>query len=169
VKIRPVLADTGRLTPASSTVNLLNAGWTATTAVPLPGGGWTVPAQALAVFIEAPWDQLNKLHTMVVDLISDDGKPVYFMPGPTAGAPEVRIQHRVVVAPVPGAPSGTPGLACVFLDLPAGNLWIPGPGHRFIWKIAIGDVTEEIGFWVQNPPGVPTIGRPAAPPAQPGA
>jgi len=164
VKLRPVLADTGRAMPGTS-VNLLNAGWTATTAVALPAGGWTIPEQALTIFIESPWDQLNKLHNLVIELVDDEGDPAYFMPGPAEGAPVVRIESQVVVAPVPGAPNGTPGLATVFLDLPAGSMWIPAPRRRYVWRISAEGISEEIGFWVQQPPQQPVIGdsgRPAA-------
>jgi len=61
VKIHPVIADTGRPTgPAGGAVNLLNAGWTFTTAMPLPDSGYTLPGQALAVFVEGTWDELNR-------------------------------------------------------------------------------------------------------------
>jgi len=160
VKLWPVLADTGRPIPGSSSVNLLNAGWSATTATALPGDidGWTVPAQALTVFIEAPWDQLNRLHTLVMTLVDDEGGPAYFMPGPARGGSAVRIQQAVVVAPVPGAPNGTPGLATVFVDLPAGSLWIPAPRRRYLWQLSMEDVNEEIGFWVQLPLQQPVSG-----------
>ena len=42
---------------------------------------------------------------------------------------------------------GTPGFASVFLDIPAGTLWISSPGHRYTWRITTGGVTEEIGFY----------------------
>jgi hypothetical protein len=160
VKIRPVLADTGRLA-AGSAVNLLNAGWTHTTGVPLPSGGWTLPQQALTIFLDAPWEQLNQLHDLIIELVSDDGVPAYFGPGPSAGGSAARLHHRVVIAPVAGAPMGTPGFASVFMDIPAGTLWIPSPGRRYAWRITSGGVTEEIGFWVQNPPQLPVIGGPA--------
>jgi hypothetical protein len=169
VKLWPVLSDTGRVIPGSSSVNLLNAGWTATTAAPLPAGGWTIPDQALTVFIEAPWDQLNRLHDLVVRLVDDEGQPAYFMPGPNDGGPEVRIEHQVVVGPVPGAPNGTPGLATLFIDLPLGSLWIPAPRKRYIWQVSTGNVSEEIGFWVQTPPQQPVIGGSSGTtPVQPG-
>ena len=88
------------------------------------------------------------------------------MPGPDGGAPEVRIESQVIVAPVPGAPNGTPGLATVFLDLPAGSLWIPAPRRRYVWHISIEDVNEEIGFWVQQAPQQPVIGGPGPRPEQ---
>jgi hypothetical protein len=142
----------------SSAVNLLNAGWTATVAIPLPDGGWTLPTQALSVFIEAPWDQLNRLHKFEARLVDDEEHPAHFVPGPERGAPEARIQQQVVVPPVPGAPNGTPGLTCVFLDVPLGSLWLPAPRHRYIWKITVGGAEEEIGFWAQAPPQAPIIG-----------
>lgn len=71
MKIRPVLADTGRA--ISSTLNLLNAGWTLTTAIPLPEGqGWTLPAQVLAVFIEASWGELNRPYHLIAELADDE-------------------------------------------------------------------------------------------------
>jgi hypothetical protein len=156
--------------PGSSSVNLLNAGWTVTTATPLPGGvdGWTVPQQALAIFIEAPWGQLNKLHVLTIALVDDEGRPAYFMPGHARGGPEVRIRQSVVVAPTPGAPNGTPGLATVLLDLPAGTLWIPAPRRRYVWQLSVEDASEEIGFWVQVPLQQRVIGgSPVTPPAAP--
>lgn len=160
MKIRPVLADTGR-PGATFALNLLNAGWAYTTAIPLPAGGWTLPEQALAVFLEAGWEQLNHLHDLLIELIRDDGLVAYFVPGPSAGGPVVRIPHKVVIPPVQGAPTGAPGVASVFMDMPAGTLWIPAPGHRYIWRITAGGATEEIGFWVQAPPQLPVSGGPA--------
>jgi len=158
VKLWPVLADTGRAIPGQSSVSLLNAGWTATVAVALPGGGWTVPQQALSIFIESPWDQLNRLHNLVIELVDDEGQPVYFMPGPDGGAPVVRIENQVIVAPVPGAPNGTPGLTTVLIDLPPGTLWIPAPRRRYVWRISVDGTSEEVGFWVQQPLQQPVIG-----------
>jgi len=95
-----------------------------------------IPDQALSIFIESPWDQLNRLHSLVVELVDDEGQPTHFMPGPDGGAPVVRIESQVIVAPVPGAPNGTPGLTTVFVDLPAGSLWIPAPRRRYVWRIS---------------------------------
>lgn len=159
MKIRPVLSDTGRQ-GAGSAVNLLNAGWTHTTGIPLPGGGWTLPQQALTIFLDAPWEYLNQLHDLLIELVSDDGALAHFVPGPSAGGTPARIRHQVVIAPIAGAPMGTPGFASVFMDIPAGTLWISSPGHRYAWRITTGGVTEEIGFWVQNPPQLPVIGGP---------
>jgi hypothetical protein len=160
MKLYAVLSDTGRRIGAA--VNLLNAGWTATTAIALRGG-WTVPQQALTVFVEAPWDQLNTPHTLVIDLIDSDGVPVHFAPGPDHGGLPVRIEQQLTVPPVPDAPSGTPGATTVFVDLPPGTLWLT-PRRRYIWRIAAESVTTQIGFWVQAPsPSPPTDSGPAVP------
>lgn len=158
MKIRLVLADTGRL--LGSAVSLLNAGWTATTAVAVSGGGWTLPSQALTVFLEAPWDQLNKPYVLKLELVDDEGKAVQFGAQDGAGQ-EVRITYPVIVQPVPGAPNGTPGLASVLVDLAGGSLRIPAPRHRYIWRAVIeGEEqhADEIGFWVNAPIQQPVIG-----------
>lgn len=167
MKIRPVLADTGRPSGMGATVSLLNAGWNLTTGVVLPTGGWTLPQQALTLFLEAEWSELNKLHHLVIELVSDDGQPAYWVPGQATGAPIVRMETQVVVAPVPGAPAGTPGSALVTMDMPAGVIWLPAPGRRYTWKITCADLIEEINFWVQAPaqarlPGGNVVFTPAA-------
>jgi hypothetical protein len=158
MKIRLVLADTGRVVGAAA--SLLNAGWTATTAIVVPGGGWTLPGQALAAFLEAPWDQLNKPHLLKLELVDDEGKVVQLAAQEGVDR-EALITYPVIVQPVPGAPNGTPGYATVLVDLTAGTLRIPAPRHRYIWRAVIEDDpegTDEIGFWVNAPAQQPTIG-----------
>jgi hypothetical protein len=158
VKVRLVLADTGRL--LGSAVSLLNAGWTATTAVALPAGGWTLPGQAVAVFLEASWDELNKPYTLKLELVDDEGKLVQFA-RPDGVVQEVRIAYSVIMQPVPGAPNGTPGNASVLVDLVAGSLRISAPRHRYIWRAGVDEddqAKDEIGFWVNGPLQQPVIG-----------
>lgn len=38
------------------------------------------------------------------------------------------------------------------------NAGIPAPRRRYVWRIAIEGISEEIGFWVQQPPQQPVIG-----------
>src|SRR5438876_10546107 len=45
------------------------------------GGGWSVmrpepTPYAIALKVEVPWDETNKLHTLVLRLHDDDGRPV---------------------------------------------------------------------------------------------
>jgi hypothetical protein len=166
VKIYPIIADAGR--PSGTTVNLLNAGWAFTTAIPLPDGGYTLPSQVLAVFVEAPWDQLNRPHKLVLELVNDEGKAVCMAAPPGKEGAPLRIEHEIVVAPVPGAPNGVPGVTTFMVDMPVGTIRIPTARHRYVWKVTIGDNAEVLGFWVNAPISLPTIGGFPGTPAVPG-
>jgi hypothetical protein len=164
VKIHPVIADTGR--PSGAAANLLNAGWTFTTAIPLPEVGYTLPGQALAVFVEGEWGELNRPHPLVIELVDDESRPARFLT-PTGPGEPVRIQQEIIIPSVPTAPNGTPGLATIVVELPQGTMRIDAPRRRFIWRVTVGRVTEEVGFWVNAPTVAPTIGGGpgAAPPS----
>lgn len=154
MKIHPIIADTGR--PAGSAANLLNAGWTFTTAVPLPDGGYTLPAQALAVFIEGTWAELNRPHQMLVELVDDEGQPAHLLT-PTNPQP-VRVEQEITIPSVPNAPNGTPGLTTALFELSQGTIRIGAARRRYIWRVTVRDVTEEVGFWVNAPMVAPRIG-----------
>lgn len=57
---------------------MLNGGWAFTTAAPLPspGTGWTLPAQALVVFVEAEWPELNRPQDVMMELLDEDAEHV---------------------------------------------------------------------------------------------
>jgi hypothetical protein len=154
VKIHPIIADTGR--PIGSAASLLNAGWTFTTGVPLAGGGYTLPGQALAIFIEGTWAELNRPHHMLVELLDDEGQPAHFL-APTDPQP-VRVEQEITIPSVPNAPNGTPGLTTALLDLPQGTIRIAAARRRYIWRVTVRDVTEDVGFWVNAPMVAPRIG-----------
>jgi len=154
VKIHPIIADTGR--PIGAAVNLLNAGWTFTTAVPLPDGGYTLPAQALAVFIEGTWAELNRPHHMLVELVDDEENPAHLL---TPADPQpVRVEQEITIPSVPNAPNGTSGLTTFLMDLPHGTIRISAARRRYIWRVTVRDVTEDVGFWVNAPMVAPRIG-----------
>lgn len=73
MNVQVILADTGRQVPGERTLNLLNAGWTTTHALPLPDGAFTLPHQAVAVFVQASWNDLNRPHPVVIELLDDEG------------------------------------------------------------------------------------------------
>lgn len=154
MKIHPVIADTGR--PSGTAANLLNAGWTFTTAIPLPDGGYTLPGQALAVFVEGTWGELNRPHHLVIELVDDESQPAQ-VATPTGPEP-LRIQQEIIIPSVPTAPNGTPGLTTVLVDLPQGSVQIRAARRRFIWRVTIGRKTEDVGFWVNAPMAAPRIG-----------
>jgi hypothetical protein len=154
VKIHPIIADTGR--PVGAAANLLNAGWTFTTAVPVPEGGYTLPAQALAVFVEGTWAELNRPHQMVIELVNDESEPAHFLT--PAGPRPMRIEQEITIPSVPTAPNGTPGMTTALVDLAQGTIRIDSARRRFIWRVTVGGVTEEVGFWVNAPTVAPRIG-----------
>ncbi len=152
-----VLADVARPGSAGN-VSLLNAAWAFTTAAPLPqpGEGWTLPAQALVVFIEAQWQELNKPHSVVIALQNEDSEPVEFR---DAGSLRpATITTSITVPSTPGAPNGTSGRGHVLVDLGGGTLLIRRAPGRFIWRVTVGSDKAEVGFWVNVPPQQPKIG-----------
>ena len=125
-------------------------------ALSLTDGGYTLPGQALAVFVEAPWDQLNRPHLLVFELVDDEGN-LAELAGPE-GANPARIEQEISISPVAGAPNGIPGLATFLLDFPLGSLRISSARKRYSWRVTIGEHIGGTGFWVQAPPAQPTVG-----------
>lgn len=170
MRISLVLADTGRPNIGSGTLNLLNAGWTFTTGIPVEPAGFAIPSQVLAIFVEAPWDQLNRPWPMILELVDDEAGRAQLVTG-AEGAPlvDARIEQEITVAPVPGAPNGTPGTATYLAEFPAGALRVPAARRRYIWRVTVGADLAEVGFWVGAPTQVlPKIGGPHDPPSPTG-
>lgn len=157
MRVFPVLADAAR-PGTTGNVSMLNGGWAFTTAAPIPspGTGWTLPAQALVVFVEAEWPELNRPQDVVIGLLDEDAEHVSLRnEGQTTPA---RITTSVTVPSTAGAPNGTPGRAHLLVDLGGGSLQIKRAPARLIWKVAVGTEAAEIGFWVNAPPSQPKIG-----------
>jgi len=144
-----VLADTGR--PSGSAVNLLNAGWAITTAAPVDDGSWTIPEQAVVVFLEVDWSECNKALGVALELFDDDGQPAsLFVDGQLRPA---KIESDVYVPPVPGAPNGTPGAASFMVGVEAGVIRLSAPRRRYIWRLTVGGTElATVGFWVHQQP-----------------
>lgn len=156
MNVQVVLADTGRPVPGGQTLNLLNAGWTGTHAIPLPDGGFTLPHQAIAIFVHAEWNDLNRPHQVLIELLDDEAQPAQIL-GPE-GLEPVRIDGQMQIPSVPTAPNGTPGLGTAFFEWPPGMLRIEEARRRYLWRVTVGESSGEAGFWVQPlPPGV-TVG-----------
>lgn len=137
---------------------MLNAAWSFTTASPLPapGEGWTLPAQALVVFIEAEWQELNRPHPVQIELLDEDSERVELRD--EGQLRPATITASITVPSTPGAPNGTPGRGHVLLDLGGGTLLIKRAPGRLIWRVTVGTDTAETGFWVNVPPHQPRIG-----------
>ena len=159
MRVYAFVADTGRPVPPGPGVNLLNAGWTATAAIPLPGGGYTLPSQAVVIFVEADLPELNRLYTVTTELI-DDNAQVARLASPE-GEQAAHFEFPVIVPPVPGAPPSSPGRASVLLDLPAGSLLIENPRRWYSWVVSVGGQERaRTGFWVEAFQTPPVMGRP---------
>lgn len=160
MRVNVVLADQGQQDPLNK-IHLLGAGWAATTLTPQG----MVPDQAVAVFIEVPWDRCNRPITFALELLNEDGSPVELPFGPPPAEPQaLRLAQDIIAVPPPGAPNGTPGNARVFLSLNGG---LPlAPGRRYVWRATLDGQTREeweAGFFVLRQQQPPQFG-----PAHPG-
>lgn len=145
--VNVVLADTGQQDPFGKT-HLLGAGWSTTQA----GPNGQVPDQAVAVFLEAPWDRCNREMPFLLQLLDSDGHPVA-LPNPEPDQPPAPVQVESVITATPpqGAPNGTPGTASFFVHLQGG---LPlAAGQRYTWQVTLDGETNEswrAGFFVQR-------------------
>lgn len=103
------------------------------------GGGWSIRMpqpipSALAIKIEVPWGEANKKHTMKVELVDEDFRPV-MIPTPEGDKPLSVISEFEVGRP-PGLPQGTPIDFSMAFNIPP--IPLP-PGQRFLWKLKIDD------------------------------
>jgi hypothetical protein len=107
------------------------------------GGGWSVtgpePApSAIALHIKVPWDQTNRKHLMLLELIDLDGEPVLIET--PVGRQALRIENQFEVGRPPGVKPGSP------LEIPfALNLGpLPlQPGGSYVWRLSINGETHE--------------------------
>lgn len=124
------------------------------------GGGWSITgpnpsSSAIAGKIEVPWNETNRRHSLKLELLDADYKPVQ-IPTPGGNAPLVITGEFEVGRPA-GLIQGSP------LDLPlAFNIGpVPlEPGKRYIWKLTINSSTDkdwEVTFSTR-PPGQNPIG-----------
>ena len=165
MKVLLLLADKGTANPNAGTLNILNVGWGVTHLLPT---GQTAPS-ALAVFFEAELAECNRQHTVVIELLDEDGHSVS-LPGP-AGPQPMRIQNTLVVVPPPGAPTGTVGRANIYIEFSTG---LPIPPGTYRWKLTVDGQEDDnwvTSFWVAPPPTMPHFGYPprvGGPPQAPG-
>jgi hypothetical protein len=107
------------------------------------GGGWSITGpqptpSAIAIKIDVPWDQTNRLHTVRIDLLNGDGRPI-MVPTPMGDRPmQIMSQFEV------GRPAGlTPGQDLdVTMAINIAPLPLP-PGARYVWRCLINDDFQE--------------------------
>jgi hypothetical protein len=108
------------------------------------GGGWSITGPAphpfgIALKIEVPWDQAEMRHTMRLELLDADGRPVS-IPAPNGEQPLV-IHGEFAAGRPPELKPGTPLDAVVAINFTPPPP-IP-PGGRYEWRLYIDDETHE--------------------------
>jgi hypothetical protein len=117
------------------------------------GGGWTVIGQPqvpyyIAMLIEMPWSSAGVKHTVKLELIDDEGRPVT-VETPEGNEEPVVIAGQFDVAPALGTKRGTPLVLPSAVAVPPYPLT---PGARFEWRLEVnGDTHEDwrVGFSTQ--------------------
>lgn len=141
-----VLADTGQQDAYGKT-HLLGAGWSTTQVAP----NGLVPDQAVAVFLEVPWDRCNRDLAFVLQLLDADSQPVQLPTVEDQPSSTLRVESVVTASPPPGAPNGTPGTASFFVHLQGG---LPlTAGQRYSWQVSLDGETDDAwraSFFVQR-------------------
>jgi hypothetical protein len=115
------------------------------------GGGWSIagpePApMAIALKLEVPWDRTNEQHSLLIELLDEDGNPVLVDGGEHDEQVPVQVTGQFEAGRPPGVKPGTPidsALAVNFGPLPLQG------GRRYQWRLSIDGETDEdwtIGF-----------------------
>ena len=116
------------------------------------GGGWSITGpeavpMAIALKLEVPWDRTNERHSLLIELLDEDGNP-FLVDGPEEhdGKVPLQVTGEFEAGRPPGIKPGTPidsALAVNFGPLPL------EPGRRYQWRLSIDDATDEdwtLGF-----------------------
>jgi len=100
---------------------------------------------AIAIKLEVPWDRTNMPHSLVLELLDEDGNPV-LVPGPDEEQVPLQVTGDFEAGRPPGVKPGTPidsALAVNFGPLPL------EPGRRYQWRLSINGESDEdwtLGF-----------------------
>jgi uncharacterized protein DUF6941 len=106
------------------------------------GGGWSIigpdpTPMAIAIKVEVPWEEANRVHTLQLSLLDEDGRPVLV---PTLiGDHPVELGMEFEVGRPAGLRVGTP------LDVPLAINLGPLPlhaGNRYVWNCSIDGHSE---------------------------
>lgn len=114
------------------------------------GGGWSITGpepvpMAIALKLEVPWDRTNEQHSLLLELLDEDGNPVLVEDQEGERVP-LQITGAFEAGRPVGIRPGTPidsALAVNFGPLPLEG------GHRYQWRLSIDGETNEdwtIGF-----------------------
>jgi hypothetical protein len=123
VKGTIILADSAQDDP-NGKLHALGAGWSVTST--------PTPPMALLVLLDCPWDQTNKKHKMIIDLVDADGHAVSFGQGPMGNPePAVHLEIEFEVGRPPGMPPGNPQRQPLSINLGPGMPLTAGQKYEF--------------------------------------
>jgi hypothetical protein len=144
MKVTMLLADAAQA--VNGKLYILGGGWSITGPQPTPS--------AIAIKIGVPWDRANIPHTLRLDLLNEDGRPV--MVQTPMGERAMQINSRFEVGRPPGLTPGTDldvALAINILPVPL------TPGVHYVWRCFINDELQEggeVGFYTRPAPEAST-------------
>jgi hypothetical protein len=139
MKVTMLLADAAQ--QVGGKLYILGGGWSITGPAPVP--------TAIAIKIEIPWDEANRQHQLLIQLVDADGQPVQ------VGGNPIQIHGQFEAGRPAGLAPGTPLDAALAINL--SPLPLP-PGRRYVWRLSInGDTHEDwqTAFTVRAGPAPP--------------
>jgi hypothetical protein len=135
VKVTMMLADAAQ--EVGGKLYVLGGGWSITGPEPVP--------MAIALKLEVPWDRTNLQHSLLLELLDEDGEPV-LVPGQDDEEVPLQVTGEFEAGRPAGIKPGTPidsALAVNFGPLPLEG------GRRYQWRLSIDGETDEdwtLGF-----------------------
>ena len=114
------------------------------------GGGWSITGpepmpMAIALKLEVPWDRTNEQHSLLIELLDEDGNAV-LVDGPEGEQVPLQVTGQFEAGRPPGIKPGTPIDSALAVNF--GPLQLEG-GRRYQWRLSIdGDTDEDwaLGF-----------------------
>ena len=122
------------------------------------GGGWSITGptptpMAIALKLEVPWDRTNEHHTLLLELVDEDGTPVLVADEHGEQVP-LQVSGEFEAGRPPGIKPGTPIDSALAVNF--GPLQLEG-GRRYQWRLSIdGDTDEDWSLGFSTRPGEPT-------------
>ena len=109
------------------------------------GGGWSVTgpkptASAIALKLEVPWDEANRPHALLLELLNADGRAVMVASPPDGEPRPVQIRGEVEVGRPPGLTPGTALDAVLAINLTSAPAL---PAGRYVWRLSINGQSSD--------------------------
>ncbi len=115
---------------------------------------------ACGIIITIPWTATNAQHTLLIELLHEDGQPVEVPTGPNTSAP-FRVQLTVNVGRPPHLNAGDDQHVSMAANLP--GMPLPAIG-KYIFRISVdGTPIKSLPFRLLLQPGGQLMAGPAAP------